>query len=503
MLLALLPLLIVILYLQQELDSVTSANRRLASGQFQAAVQSLAILQSLDDLEEFGAKFLVSGDEGYTHRYKEAQDTIHHNLRLLHTLNLSVNEAKATEDFTRSWHLYLKLRLPINPEHWTQTTPEERTGASSLLASRASSLRDGIQKVFQSTQSSTLAQVRATTAISERTERISLFAIGGALLLSIIMLAITLRSISKPLKMLMAGTHAVSQGTLSYRVQETSNDEFGELSHAFNDMVENLWRLSRTQSEFVSHASHELKTPIVSMQETNRLLLDEVPGPLTNKQRRFVELNLASAERLSSMIADLLDLSSLEAGVRYDFKQHVLEEIIASGVEEMEARAKSESVNLLFQPNGQHTFLRCDANRITQVLQNLLDNAIKATPKDGEVQITVTLISRSELAKTFVNSSRVFGHTEHMLENKNTKQPFVLLGISDTGPGIPEDERAKVFDRFYQSQSNKTERRAHVGLGLAICREIVLAHGGAIWVTDSPSGGASFCVLLPLPTKGR
>jgi two-component system sensor histidine kinase GlrK len=133
--------------------------------------------------------------------------------------------------------------------------------------------------------------------------------------LSILVSLLIVRSISKPLANLTEGTRAIADGKFFYRLDTTRKDEFAQLAQDFNKMTLRLNELDELKKDFVSHVSHELKAPLASMQETIQIMLEEIPGPLTEKQKRLLALNLQSGTRLTSMISNLLDHSTAEAGV--------------------------------------------------------------------------------------------------------------------------------------------------------------------------------------------
>ena len=149
------------------------------------------------------------------------------------------------------------------------------------------------------------ARNRRSATAAREAERLSMLAAGGALLLSIVVSVLIVRSISDALRRLQAGTRIVAGGDFSYRLPITKQDEFSALARDFNVMTQRLGELDRMQRDFLSKVSHDLKTPLASMQETTRLMLDEVPGELNPAQRRLLRLSDQSGKRLSSMISTL------------------------------------------------------------------------------------------------------------------------------------------------------------------------------------------------------
>jgi signal transduction histidine kinase len=246
----------------------------------------------------------------------------------------------------------------------------------------------------------------------------------------------------------------------------------------------------------VSHVSHELRTPLVAMQETNRLLLDGLPGPLTERQRRLLGLNLQGSRRLSAMIANLLDLARLEAGVmRYDIRPHDLAALVRAAAGELEAWAQERGVRFAVEVPGTPLLAECDADRTVEVVVNLLDNASKFSPPDGAVAVRLRDAGSvpDEVPRDLARS----------LAGPGPNGRYAVLEIADLGPGVPDRDKRSVFERFHQAGTEATPRATGVGLGLAICHEIVRAHGGAIWVADNKPTGSVFSVVLPLRQPAR
>jgi signal transduction histidine kinase len=251
--------------------------------------------------------------------------------------------------------------------------------------------------------------------------------------------------------------------------------------------------IDQTKKHFISHVSHELKAPLASMQETTQLLLELIPGPLTEKQQRLLDLNLQSGKRLAQMIGNILDLSRLEAGVvEYDMQPSDIAELMHNVVLELTPQAVNKSLRLLTDIQREPLVVQCDPNRIVQLFTNLLENAIRFSNKGGVIAVHVRTLDQlpkmPQSARARVTSGKAVGG-------------FALVGISDSGPGIEDIHKETVFHKFHQVQQGKKSPGESLGLGLAISRAVVEAHRGTIWVEDNPSGGAVFFVALPIAAK--
>src|SRR5690606_3384142 len=182
------------------------------------------------------------------------------------------------------------------------------------IAQRLDTLHTLTRGLGDASQEAMLARLERSASAARAAERLSWVAAAAALLLSVLVSALIIRSISESLATLKRGTHEVAEGNFRYRLDTSRSDEFAQVARHFNTMTERLAELDGMKRDFVSKVSHDLKTPLASMQETVNILLDEVPGGLTEKQRKLLLLNQQAGQRLSARVAKLLALSRMEAG---------------------------------------------------------------------------------------------------------------------------------------------------------------------------------------------
>jgi two-component system sensor histidine kinase GlrK len=254
-------------------------------------------------------------------------------------------------------------------------------------------------------------------------------------------------------------------------------------------MTRRLNELDELKKDFVSHVSHELKAPLASMRETIQLMLEQIPGPLTDKQKRLLELNLQSEYRLTSMISNLLDLSRIEAGVMvYELKSQNLVPLVQNAIAEIELQSNEKQIQIKTSFPEEPLLVECDSGRIMQVIVNLVGNAVKFSPRKGVVQVIVEDIR--EVPRTMPKRWRT------LIMNTDEEKIYGLVTVADSGPGIPDLEKEKIFKKFHQVKQEKKIAGQGVGLGLAISRTIVEAHRGAIWAEDNLGGGCRFLLFL-------
>src|SRR5437867_570881 len=254
-------------------------------------------------------------------------------------------------------------------------------------------------------------------------------------------------------------------------------------------MAARMVAADQMKKNFISHVSHELKAPLASMQETTHLLLERIPGPLTDKQKRLLELNLQSGKRLAQMIGNILDLSQIDAGIVEYHKQTAdIADLMRNVVMELSSQAHDKPVDILTDIPREPLLVACDPNRMVQLFTNLLENAIHFSKKGGPVAIQVRPLGQLP-QMPHAALARIAG--------AGGSDGFALIEISDSGPGIEDALKETVFHTFHQTKQGKKNPGESLGLGLAISRALVEAHHGTIWVEDNPSGGAILFVVLP------
>jgi two-component system sensor histidine kinase GlrK len=484
----LIALMIAVLVYQVSLiHDLESINSNLSRINFRAAKTSLQLMRDLDQIEEFAKKvFVTGGDPGYANKLREWQDSFTSNLQVIGSLDLSEKEQVEVNRLSQMWHDFSD-----EASREVQMVQSRRySDFPSNLTNHLERLENQTQALFLASQQAIESQVQRSAEAGQQAERISWIAAAVALVLSLLVSFVIVQSISQPLRYLTEGTRAIAEGKFDYQLGSSGNDEFSQLARDFNKMAQRLGELDQMKKDFVSHVSHELKAPLVSMRETIQLLLEQIPGPLTEKQKRLLELNLQSGKRLSAMIANLLDLSRMEAGViEYELKRQDLVALIRTALAEFEVRAQEKRLRLEVDLSPQPLIVECDADRVIQVIGNLLENALKFSPDGAAIRIRVR--HAAEIPE------RIPAGWRRKLSHGSNGAGFAVVVVSDSGPGVPDAHKEKIFERFHQVKQGKKISGQGVGLGLAICRTIVEAHHGAIWVEDNPDGGSVFYILFP------
>ena len=454
---------------------LAAMQRALGENTLPATAQALDLLASRSRLEEHLLKFAATRDRRYAEAAAGATRRLGRDLDRLRDLEPSGGESRAIDEVARDW-LAFPFATASEPEMVEGLVASDRQRLLERFSVPLDDLRVSLDAVVVAAREQAAARVEEAGDAAARARRLSLVALVVSVVLAFGVTGVTVRSIQRPLGRLIAATEAVAGGRFDHRVPAEGDDELTLLAAHFNSMAERLGELDRLKRDFLSNVSHEIKTPLAAMAETTQLLLDEVPGPLSEKQRRFLELQQQSNRRLQDMIRDLLDLSRHEAGVmEYRFDTQAVRPILEAALAELEPLAGEREVRVELEAHGGLPPVRCDPQRMLQVVLNLLANAIRFSPRGGWVSLAAREIADEVCT-------------------------WVRVTVGDQGPGVPDPEKAQVFERFHRVAGPRSRDRGGVGLGLAICREIVTAHGGRIGVEDAPGGGAVFVVDLAAAT---
>lgn len=251
-----------------------------------------------------------------------------------------------------------------------------------------------------------------------------------------------------------------------------------------------LKEMDRLKDEFLRNLSHELRTPLTPMRGYLECLATGDFGPLNEDQQSAVGAISKSYERLKMLIENLLAFAGLEAGrITFHHTSWPVEPLLTEVLEARRADAQARGVELQMEGPAERIELVADRRRIAEVLEHLLDNAVKFTPKGGSVSLTARAVDGDMPGLDLAEAG---------LSDLDPTRRYILLSVADTGIGIAPEVAESIFQDFYQADAAVNRRFEGVGLGLSISRRIIEAHGGKIAVTSKPDEGSRFHVLIPL-----
>ncbi|MFT4416605.1 ATP-binding protein [Fredinandcohnia humi] len=269
-------------------------------------------------------------------------------------------------------------------------------------------------------------------------------------------------TITKPLKSITAAAEQMAAGKFSIRITKDKDDELGKLADTLNFMAEEVENHERLKNEFIASVSHELRTPLTSVKGWAITLHSMAEDPFFQEGLDIIS---NESDRLSILLGDLLDLSNLSAGnVKYTFENVSINSLLHQVVTQLSPRANRQGVELKEEYEVQLE-AKVDINRLKQVLINVIDNALKFTPSNGEISVRLCLVD--SLAK---------------------------IQVVDTGSGIPEEELELVKKKFFKGKT----KASGTGLGLAICQEIMMAHDGTLKLMSEVGRGTTVELMLPV-----
>ena len=303
-----------------------------------------------------------------------------------------------------------------------------------------------------------------------------------AFLPAILLAALLARWLSRRFAAIMAHAEQLARGNFHARLRPTGDREFGQLARTLNDTAANLQstveqlqrehaeleRLERIRKDFVINVSHELRTPLASIQGYTETLLDgAIDDPAHNL--RFLGIIRHNAERLARLTEDLLTLSRVEQKrQKLEFEPHSIRGLLEGALDLVRPIAQKNSIRLESEPPADNDEVWCDSEAVSQILSNLLDNAIKYTPAGGSIVV----------------GARSMGQ-------------FVEVFVRDSGAGIPQEDLPRLFERFYRVDKARSRELGGTGLGLAIVKHLVASHNGTVRVESRLNEGSAFFFTLP------
>jgi signal transduction histidine kinase len=296
------------------------------------------------------------------------------------------------------------------------------------------------------------------------------------IIIAVITPFIIARPIIKAIKKLKEATEQIDHGDYKVNLDINTGDEIQDLANSFNQTSKQLDRIEeerkqidKAKTEFLSITSHELRSPMTPMKAQLQMVLNDYFGKLNKEQRESLQIVLNNTERLDKIIVDFLEISRIEAArLKFNFIKADLGKTVNLVVDEMKNFMPEKNIKI-------ETFIErlpiieCDPDRVSQVLRNLINNAIKFTRENGKIEV----------------SAKPYGD-------------MILFSVKDSGIGISEKDRRKLFEPFYQVDNMYQHKSGGTGLGLAICKGIVESQNGKIWLDSWPGKGSIFYFTIPL-----
>jgi len=459
-----LPLVYALAELILTLDRLASQSREEVLQAAQAGRTSRVLFEQATTLERIARQQLILEDAALLEDYGRLRQEFRQTTRQLAMLPLQGGDIERLSQLDQDEvRLYRLLSSP-------QRTPE----VARNLTDGYAHLVDGAQGMLTVTNQLTqraiesLQQTAAEGREKWRYVGIATIAIAIALALMFAVL------ISRPIRQLDQAIRQMGTADFKHAVKVSGPQDLRYLGQRLEWLRGRLSELEEQQTRFLRHVSHELKTPLTAVREGAELLRDNIGGRLTPEQRDIVRIVRENTLQLQKLIEDLLSYHQTRAVEPTTVGPVMLSETVKRVIKEHKLAALARMVNV--DEDVKPAVVVGDAEKIRTIVDNLLGNAIKFSPRAGSIRIEV-----------------------------GTESGFAVLDVTDQGPGVAPDERSRIFESFYQGRATAEGPIKGSGLGLAIAREYATVHGGTIEVLDRSDGkrGARFQLRLPLAPGGE
>ncbi len=293
-----------------------------------------------------------------------------------------------------------------------------------------------------------------------------------ALVLALLFGGVLSSLIARPLRSLVNAARDVAKGQFSRRVKVSSSDEIGDLEAAFNTMASTLEANEAQRRKLLTDIAHELRNPLSVIRGNLEAILDGVYEPNQQNLAPVYEETIL----LERLVSDLRELSLAETGnLRLEKEDVDLGDIAKQAANFFGPQADEKGIDLVVTTSPRLPHIQGDPQRLRQILNNLISNAMRYTPDGGKIEVNVRLLGGRPLQ--------------------------VAASVRDTGPGIPPEDLPHIFDRFFLGEPSHARRSGGTGLGLVIAKELVEAHGGHIWIDSAPGKGTTVTFAIPVTGK--
>lgn len=462
------------LYALFQLRQLTALSANMVTLHYPAIESAKHLLTVLYAQLNSEKKYLVVRDATFLRHFDEEVEEFHRSLQTLEAQELTSKGNQLLKDIKRMQQerltmLHEKLE---NKGSTSALPPGSYESRRDILMDHISATLQQFIEMHETGISVGVSRSRESSAQAEAvTEQLVLL----ALVFGITLAGFASYTILRPLRQLQSHIKQIGQGNFRTSLNIRAPSELRDLVDAVNRMGTKLQELDDMKEEFLAHVSHELRTPMASIQEGTHLLLDEIPGPLSQEQRTTLRIMADSSRRLITLISTILDLSKMNAGMmEYRIVPTDIKRVADMSVNKVQLLADAKHVQLLLEAPGQQVWVKADVFRIEQVLDNLLSNALKFSSEGGIVKVVM---------------------------KPDPSVGTLEVSVTDGGPGIQPEDLPYIFERFYQGRTKAKQAAPGSGLGLALAKNVVEAHGGRIWIESEAKKGTTvrFTLLLLKP----
>ncbi len=462
-LLVALPLIFAIVNNAFSIHEVVERSQRTVQQAVQATEVSRAIMEQVTAMERSIRQYVALGDETLLEGYRHARGRFLENAQRMGTLRLDPEQSNQLKLLKQQ---EAELSEAVEASRWRQETLGRLLAEFAALDARAEALDDLGGTVVQ-------REVAALQAMAEDFQRFVFWELIALVPVALSLVVGAIALIARPITQIDAAIRRLGEGDFGTPISVGGPQDLQHLGRQLEWMRLKLIDLEEQKTLFLRHVSHELKTPLASLREGTDLLDEQVVGSLSPAQREVAAILKQNTQRLQHLIEDLLRYHTTQFQKTTVATEAVnLAELVARAGQQH--RLQMAAKGLRWKVDCPDVVVEADREKLAAIVGNLVSNAVKFSPDGGAV--------------------RVFAASQG---------ERVCIEVSDEGPGIPRDERSRVFEPFFQGSTSQRGAVKGTGLGLAIVREFVVAHGGSIEVADRAGPGTTIRVWLPAMASER
>jgi two-component system sensor histidine kinase GlrK len=453
------PLLIAILTAVLQIRDLADHGQKIVIQGVSGARASQALFGQIASLERTARLYEVLADPKLIELYRTQDERLSATREQLH--------AQATSDARTTLEELGALQRSIR--NTVMSTPAG-TGAAAAadLASRFTQLSELVERVAQQSNAQVDTEVAELEEQTLTARRRLLWQAAPLLPLAVIAVFVFTLGVGRPLRQLDRAISELGQGTFTNQIAVAGPDDLERLGGQLEWLRQRLLELAHERNRFLRHMSHELKTPLANIREGTELLMDGAVGELDSNQREVAAILRENGIKLQRMIENLLSFSAWQtSSVGLEATEFRLRPLVKQVLENQQLTLLSQRVRL--DVRVEDVTLVADRGKIRLILENLVSNAVKYSPKGGTIHL-----------------------------RGRTSGPHLQLDVADSGPGIPPEERAHVFEAFYTGRAARTTAVKGTGIGLSVVLEFVAAHGGTVQIVDGEFPGAHFRITMPI-----
>jgi two-component system sensor histidine kinase GlrK len=424
---------------------------------------------------EFEKKYALWGDQDFFRQFLATEPSFQKELDELDNILDRKGNKRGTREIKKIYKQYLEAvqtevsLIRIKQEYSKEDFEKIKEDLIDDLFHQLNELKDDTEKELA-------AKIQMSSQICSQAYKIILILSISSIVMALLIAFFNARTIHRPISHMIREIKEIAQGKFEKHLNIPSPPEINELAMAFNHMCDRLKELDEMKADLIANVSHEFRTPLAVIREAVSLYIDSVDTASREKQSKLLGIVQEECERLIDSVNKVLNLSRMDAGIiDYQMEKYNLSHLIAIGVSKVQPIATRKEIALGVDVSSDSLYAVMDPEKMGQVFDNLLGNALKFTPEKGKVSI-----------------GAVLRQTDMEGYSGDNKKEFIEVRVSDTGPGIPEENIHDIFDKYKKLHEKGT------GLGLYIARQIINAHGGNIWVESNGKTGSTFFFTVPV-----